>query len=122
LQSDPVFSRAAELAAEAGLSAVDTRELVRRLRAARSDKAALVLLDNEGTARLDVIQERTVKGTRRGAPRRTEFARARTTLTTVVEIDPQQILASCPTNEARQTLKDQLPAVIKHLRALDAVL
>lgn len=126
IPSDPVFAATAQLVQKAGLQGGDVKDLVRRVKAARSDDAALVLIGSEIEARQADIQKRyggVAKSTRRR--RETEFDRFNAALGVLENVNPVDVDESAPGAEARREAvkrierlaKVHLPVLHKELKA-----
>lgn len=123
--SDPVFSKATKLAKLAGLSQPDTADLVRRVKDARSERTALVIVGQELEDRRGAMQATAAKGgQRRQRQPETAYISLRRQLTLLRVCTPSDIAASCPTTEAasetRKWLKDVTAKLIEVDEALKA--
>lgn len=115
--SDPVFAETAKLIVATGMTGQDTAELVRRVKAAKSDAAALTLIGSELEDRRDAIQKR--HGVSAGRkPKRTEYGRAVDATYSVLAIDPDDVAASCPSPDAGKRLKERCRDAAEVLMAI----
>lgn len=113
--SDPVFAATAQLVQKAGLQGGDVKDLVRRVKAARSDDAALVLIGGEIEARQADIQKRHGGVSKSNRRRRvTEWDRFTDALTVLENVNAVDVDESAPTAEARRDGVKRIERLVKN--------
>lgn len=104
--SDPVFAETAKLIIATGMTGQDTVELVRRVKAAKSDADALTLIGSELEDRRADIQRRHGVSTGR-KKRATEYSRALDATFAVLALTADDVAASAPNPDAAKRLKER---------------
>ena len=107
IASDPVFAETAKLIVATGMKGGPAAELVRKVKAARSDQVALELIGLELETQRDTIQRRHGVSTKTQF-RKTEYGRAVTATMNIIGLDPEDVAASCPNQDAARRFQSQL--------------
>lgn len=120
LDDEEVFKGAAALVGDSGLTAGDTKDLVRKIKAKPSEKARLDLISTERETRRKDIQQRFGGKISAGrGKRQTEFDRLRIVLASLQSINPVQVDESAPGATAREAMRKELQAAGRKIIALD---
>jgi hypothetical protein len=114
ITSDPVFTAAAQLVVDAGLTTTEAFELVTPCNAARSEAAALALVDDARRAALDRVQLK--------AAGRTAGPRAPTTARVKLQRALTEISILRPADVAASTLPDQRADLHARVKAVALLL
>lgn len=115
LRSDPVFIEATSLALRARLTVDEVKDLAARLQETRSDADAMSVLGLEAEEMQARIQKTSGGRIRQ---KRTARAVAAGAMRDLLNRDPEAIVASIPTEAARDTMRKDVDATIGHLEAL----
>jgi len=120
LDDDAVFKEAAVMVAETGLTATDTKDLIRRVKGAKSETARLeVIADERDVRRKDIQQRFGGKISAGRGKRQTEFDRLRIVLASLQSIDTVDVDESAPGPDARKRLRADLKVATSKLIEID---
>lgn len=114
IELDGPFMEAVRLVAIHQLSGPNTKDLVRRLKAAGSEAKMLQLIGTEDEERRHALQSRAG----RAAAVTTDYGRCKTAVTTLIGLDPINVAASAPNQETRDRLRKQLRELGPHVAAI----
>lgn len=116
ITNDAVFVAAVRCAAATNMPTGAVNDFVKKLNGAKSEKAALELVD----VTLDERMQSTAGG--RTKPKDTEFKRAGRTLFTLCDLSPAQVAASAPSPTARKAMLSEIADATAHLAKLTSAL
>ena len=120
IPADAVFAAATRLTKLAALTQPDTGDLVKRVKAARSEKTALALVDAEledRRADMQATAARSGQRTRRDPD--TAYTTLRRLTSRLDVLQPSEVAASCPTAEAARDTRTRVKETARRLMEID---
>lgn len=110
IQSDPVFAETARLMVATQMPGTDATKVIKAVKAARSDEAALQFIGSEFETRRDDVQ-RARAGAKAGKYRKaTAYGTLNSALTDLAGLTSREIVASLPPSANKAQLRERLRA------------